>query len=192
MIGRNDTGFYQDDPVFEEDAVITRSRTWTVQTGASPIITRQPVSQTVNAGADVTFTVAASGATPLFYQWRAGWLPGDIPGATNDTLVLTNVQPAVAGNYRVVVSNSAGSVMSDIAVLTVVAPPTIAGVGFDGTKVSFTFNSASNVVYTVEYKDALSDLAWNRLKTITGDGGILTIIDPPTNGTSRFYRLRIE
>ena len=192
VIGRNDTGFYQDDPVFEEDAVITRSRTWTVQTGASPIITRQPVSQTVNAGADVTFTVAASGATPLFYQWRAGWLPGDIPGATNDTLVLTNVQPAVAGNYRVVVSNSAGSVMSDIAVLTVVAPPTIAGVGFDGTKVSFTFNSASNVVYTVEYKDALSDLAWNRLKTITGDGGILTIIDPPTNGTSRFYRLRIE
>ena len=50
----------------------------------------------------------------------------------------------------------------------------------------------SNLVYTIEYKDALSDLAWNRLKTLTGDGGTVTIIEPPTNGTSRFYRLRID
>jgi len=192
VIGRNDAGFYQDDALFQEDAAVTRSRIWTVQTGTAPIITKQPVSQTVNTGADVTFSVVATSATQLFYQWRAGWVPGDIPGATNDTLVLTNVQPAIAGNYRVLVSNASRSVMSDIAVLTVVAPPTLAGVGFDGTKVSFTFNSVSNLVYTIEYKDALSDLAWNRLKTLTGDGGTVTIIEPPTNGTSRFYRLRID
>jgi len=37
VVGRNDAGFYQDDPVFGEDAVITVSRTWTVDPTASPL-----------------------------------------------------------------------------------------------------------------------------------------------------------
>ena len=46
-------------------------------------------------------------------------------GATNASLTLTNVQPANAGSYSVVVTNPVGSVTSAVAVLTVLVPPVI-------------------------------------------------------------------
>ncbi len=90
-----------------------------------PIITGQPQSQTVVQGAAVTFQVEATGVPAPVDQWRAGYLHGDVPGATNDTLTLTNVQPSQAGDFRVLVSNPAGSVLSAIAVLTVNVPVAI-------------------------------------------------------------------
>jgi len=97
-----------------------------VQTSSmAPSITQQPVSQVVTQGANVLFSVAASGTAPLAYQWRFG-VPGvgggDIPGATNATLTITNAQPTNAGNYRVVITNSAGSTNSVVATLTVLSP----------------------------------------------------------------------
>jgi pectate lyase len=94
--------------------------------GDPPSVTTQPISQTVAAGADATFTVTADGPPPLSYQWQKNGSP--IVGATAATLNLTNVQAATAGSYRVVVSNSAGSSSSTIALLTVEtgpAPPSI-------------------------------------------------------------------
>ena len=156
-----------------------------------PTITRQPLSQTVGPGADVTFAVSATGSEPLHYQWRAGYLPGDIPGATNDTLLLTNVQTRMSGNIRVIVSNPVRSVMSDIAVLSVVPPPVIINAGSSTTNVSFSFTSLTNVGYVVEYKDTLTDPAWLTLRTVNGDGATLTISEALTNLPSRFYRLRV-
>jgi hypothetical protein len=156
-----------------------------------PTIVTQPVSQTASPGDDVTFTVSATGSEPLHYQWRAGYLPGDIPGATSDTLVLTNVQAGMSGNIRVIVSNPAGSVMSAIALLSVVPPPSLGNVRFDGTNVVGSFASASNLTYTVEYKNTLSDPAWLTLRTVNGDGGTLTFSDGMTNLPSRFYRIRV-
>jgi hypothetical protein len=89
----------------------------------APSITTQPVSQTVTAGADVSFTVAASGTTPLSYQWQKN--TADISGATSATLSLNNVTAADTGNYRAVVSNAAGPVTSDTATLTVNTPATL-------------------------------------------------------------------
>jgi hypothetical protein len=37
VVGKNDAGFYQDDPIFGEDAVITTSRTWTVDPTSSAL-----------------------------------------------------------------------------------------------------------------------------------------------------------
>lgn len=86
-----------------------------------PTLTTQPASQTAVAGSSVTFSVAASGTPAPTYQWR---LDGQaLAGATNASLTLPNVQTAQAGNYSVVVSNSAGVVQSSVAVLTVTAPP---------------------------------------------------------------------
>ena len=84
---------------------------------AAPSITSEPVSQTVSAGATVTFDVAATGAQPLSYRWRMN--TNIIAGATNASLTLTNVQLANAGGYSVIVSNSFGSATSSTAVLTV-------------------------------------------------------------------------
>ena len=118
-------------------------------------------------------------------------MPGDIPGATNDTLVLTNAQASIAGNYRVNVYNAAGSVLSAVAVLRVASRPTITNVGLDTTSVSFSFASATNLDYVVEYKDTLNDPAWLTLRTVNGDGGTLTISNSMTNLPSRFYRIRV-
>jgi pectate lyase len=89
--------------------------------GDAPSITTQPVSQTVSAGANVSFGVAAEGTAPLVYQWQKNGSP--ISGANASTLNLTNVQGADAGSYRVVVSNAAGSATSTTAVLNVETGP---------------------------------------------------------------------
>jgi plastocyanin len=91
-------------------------------TNSPPTIVTQPHSQAVAPGQDVTFTVSATGPPPLSFQWL--FQGSEIVGATGSTLMLTNVQPAHAGSYSVVVNNSFGSVTSSPAVLTVSAATT--------------------------------------------------------------------
>ena len=43
-------------------------------------------------------------------------------------MLLTNVQPAEAGSYAVVITNMAGSITSGVASLTVLVPITMSGV----------------------------------------------------------------
>ncbi|MEI7938094.1 MAG: LamG-like jellyroll fold domain-containing protein [Verrucomicrobiota bacterium] len=85
--------------------------------GVAPSLTTQPASQTVLAGSNVTFTATAAGTTPLGYQWR--WNGTNIAGATGTALTLSNVQPALAGNYTMRVTNIYGSAVSSNAVLAV-------------------------------------------------------------------------
>ncbi|MEK7678385.1 MAG: immunoglobulin domain-containing protein [Verrucomicrobiota bacterium] len=107
-----------------------RVETWIVENRlyarvlTAPTIVTQPQSQAVTAGVDVTFTVTANGSAPLAYEWRKG--SATIAGETNATLALANVQLTDAGSYSVVVSNSAGSTPSAVAVLTVTTNSTTA------------------------------------------------------------------
>jgi uncharacterized protein YdaL len=91
---------------------------------STPVITNQPASQTVTAGANATFTVGAIGSVPLTYQW---WLnaTNSLGGATNASLTVTNVQLPNLGNYTVIVGNTSGSVTSSIAVLNFHQPPAV-------------------------------------------------------------------
>lgn len=89
----------------------------------APAITAQPESQTVEPGGNAAFTVVASGAPTLHYQWRFG--TSNLAGATASTLTLTNVQSGKAGTYCVVITNFAGSVTSSPANLTVGTAPVI-------------------------------------------------------------------
>ena len=107
----------------DNPATITLDRDKSITANFAPLapsITTQPVSQTVTTGSNVTFTVAASGAPPLTYQWKKNGVA--IAGATTDTLSLSNVQLSDAGIYTVTVSNSAGSVESAPATLSVTSP----------------------------------------------------------------------
>ena len=93
---------------------------------AQPIITNQPQSCTNIAGTTATFTVMATGTMPLAYQWQQAFDLFDYvdrPEGTNSTLVITNVQNADSGNYRVIVTNVDGAITSDAAMLTVLLPP---------------------------------------------------------------------
>ncbi|ASZ12668.1 carbohydrate-binding protein [Chitinophaga pendula] len=83
----------------------------------APTIVNQPVSQTVVAGDPVTFSVSASGATPLSYQWQRNGV--NIAGATGTSYTINAVAAADAANYRCVVTNPSGTVNSQEARLTV-------------------------------------------------------------------------
>jgi hypothetical protein len=88
--------------------------------GIPPGITDQPVSVAVDVTSNATFSVTATGTTPLACQWRKDG--GDLSDATNSVLTLTNVQANQAGNYTVLITNAWGSVTSSVAVLTVNCP----------------------------------------------------------------------
>ncbi|MEI7773180.1 MAG: immunoglobulin domain-containing protein, partial [Verrucomicrobiota bacterium] len=90
----------------------------------APSITSSPVSLTVNSGSLSSFSVTASGTAPLSYQWRKDGT--NLSSGTSSTYVIASAQTTDSGNYSVVVSNSAGSVTSASASLTVnKATPTI-------------------------------------------------------------------
>ena len=88
-----------------------------------PAITTQPVAVNAAVGTSPTMTVAAGGTTPLVYQWYANG--ARVANATNATLAFPNVQYSAAAGYQVVITNSAGSVASVVATLTVVGPPVL-------------------------------------------------------------------
>jgi len=84
---------------------------------APPFITTQPTNQSVAVGGVAMFTATASGTLPLVYQWSFNTT--NIPGATNTSMTLTNVQLTQTGSYTLLVSNAYGSILSSNALLTV-------------------------------------------------------------------------
>jgi hypothetical protein len=85
--------------------------------GSPAAIVASPANQAVAPGSSATFTVVAASAGPLSYQWKLNGTA--IAGATNAAYTVANVQSGNMGFYAVTVSNSAGSVDSAVAILTV-------------------------------------------------------------------------
>jgi hypothetical protein len=87
-------------------------------TATAPVITTQPMSQTLTAGRPATFTVVATGTTPLTYQWKKnGALISGATASSYSTGPTTASDNGVA--FTVTVSNSAGATTSSPATLTV-------------------------------------------------------------------------
>src|SRR5207253_904971 len=84
-----------------------------------PVILSITASHTVNAGENTSFTVVASGTGTLSYQWFFN--DADLSGATHATLSFDPANTNNSGNYKVVVSNVAGSVTSSIVSLGVLS-----------------------------------------------------------------------
>ena len=89
----------------------------------APTVSSQPASASVNADSSATFTVTASGTTPLLCQWQvdkndgSGWT--DISGAVNASYTVEKVTAEQNGwKYRCVIKNAAGSVESNAATLS--------------------------------------------------------------------------
>jgi len=88
---------------------------------APPVITSQPTNQNAPLGSVVTISAVAVGTPPLAYQWTFNTT--NLPGATNTTLTLANIQLNQGGNYALLVTNAYGSVVSSNAVLYVYGIP---------------------------------------------------------------------
>lgn len=105
----------------------------------APLIITPPQSQTVQVGSNVTFTVLATGAAPISYQWRKD--SSNIANQTGTSYTISSALTNDSGNYDVVVSNAVSSVTSSVATLIVtvpVPPSTNAGI-----IAQWNFNSAT-------------------------------------------------
>src|SRR5437588_1412929 len=90
----------------------------------APSVTSQPGSQSVTAGQTATFSVSATGTAPLSYQWKKNGIA--VNGASSSAYTTPATSSSDNGEqFTAVVSNSAGSVTSSAAILTVNAsiPP---------------------------------------------------------------------
>jgi uncharacterized delta-60 repeat protein len=88
-----------------------------------PTITQAPVNQCLMAGSNLNLSVTASG-TGLSYQWKKNGVA--IPGATNSSLSITNMQHGQAGQYGIAVSNTGGTLSVSVQV-SIITPPGAAG-----------------------------------------------------------------
>ncbi len=160
----------------------------------APKITKQPAGTTVNTSQSATFTVTATGPS-LQYQWQhfvsGSWT--NVAGTTN-TLTLENVAPADAGNYRVIVSNTFGSVTSTSASLTVNAnvPPAIVTQPVDrqvdvGQNATFTVVTNGAIPLNFEWQH----LAGNTWQDVGTSSATLTIT-AATSADAGSYRVIVS
>ncbi len=121
-------------------------------TGSSaPSISSQPASYTASVGEPATFTVAATGAAPLSYQWQRGGV--SITGATSSSYTLPSTTLSDNGaQFRVVVRNASGSVTSAVATLTVTSNkrPTIT---FTAPATGATYAGGQTITYSATASD---------------------------------------
>jgi len=114
--------------------------------GGAPAITTQPVSQTVNEGSSVSLTVVATGDPAPTYQWQRNG--NDIANATSATYTIASAVVSNTGNYRVVVTNSAGSVTSNEVTL-IVNPTNPTAPAIVVQPQSLTLDPGSSATFTV-------------------------------------------
>lgn len=102
---------------------------------AAPAITAQPSNASITAGQTATFTVVASGSPPLAYQWQVN--ASAIAGATSASYTTPATATSDDGSqFKVVVSNRAGSVTSNPATLNVSAASVVPSIAQQPSDVS--------------------------------------------------------
>ena len=139
----SDAGSYTVVVTNSAGSVTSSAATLTVSASAvAPSIATQPASQTITAGSAASFSVTANGTAPLTYQWQKGG--ANIASATSSTYSIASVQSADAGNYTVVVTNSAGTVTSSAATLIVSASATAPAITTQPANVTATAGSAAS------------------------------------------------
>src|SRR5664280_2588201 len=188
-VAMGDAGTYTVVATNSAGSVTSNGAVLTVNAAAvAPAFTTQPTSQTVTAGAAVTFTAAAGGTPAPAYQWQnngANWA-----GATSASYTIASVAMSDAGTYTVVATNSAGSVTSNGAVLTVnaatVAPafttqPTSQTVTA-GAAVSFTAAAGGTPAPAYQWQKNGANLtgatsaSYTIASVATGDAGTYTVV----------------
>ena len=85
--------------------------------GGAPLILVQPQDRGAVVGNPASFSVLSSGEQPLAYQWFYNNSP--IANATNTSYTISAVTAGDTGGYKVVITNSFGSVTSRVAQLSI-------------------------------------------------------------------------
>ena len=150
----------------------------------APSIAVQPASQTVIQNANASFIVTAISPLLPSYQWRFNGT--NIAGATTSAYTRTTAHKGFDdGNYAVLITNSAGSVTSDAALLTIIVPPLITQPPH-----SLSVVQGTNIVFSVGVSN-LSTLPlsyqwqWNGtdVPAATGSSYSKIVVAPTNSGT---------
>ncbi len=132
-------------------------------------ISKQPGFQGGVQGLPTTFSATASGSLPHYQWFKDG---AEVPDATNSSFTVASTQPADAGFYSVMISNSLGSVATsnlDFSVFPVSAPFRL---------LSATNNPAFNLIFILFSQNVLASTATNAgnyIVTLQGDTNPLPI-----------------
>jgi arylsulfatase A-like enzyme len=166
---------------------------WAMVTGGLSIVA-QPVGQTLNAGTSGTFSVSASGAPPLAYQWRKNGAPlsngAKYSGTTGAALTVNNLVAADDGSYSVIITNSTGAITSSVALLAVLDPAIntqpVAQTLVAGTNAVFQVNAAGSGTLTYQwYKNGTSLVDGGNISGATTAS--LTISDISVGDEAGYY-----
>jgi len=125
-----DAGIYTVVATNAVGSTTSNAGTLAVTGSSAPLITLQPVGQTVNQGAVVTLTAIDAGTPAPSLQWYRGGTAlsngGVVSGAQTTTLTLTGVTPSNNGIYTLVASNGVGSAATSTGAQLTVTPATVA------------------------------------------------------------------
>lgn len=166
-------------------------------TATAPVILTQPANQTATTRSRVILTVGANSLPPPSYQWQKNGVA--IPGATGNTYAIASATAADAGSYSVVVTNSAGTVTSASAALTVVpaaapdAPGQAGGFASGTTTVTLTWQPPASGDMVTGYRiERAGDSAFTTSLVTTDLATTSTSYDDTTAaaGTTYYYRIR--
>jgi hypothetical protein len=159
-----------------------------------------PVNRTNFWGSTATFTVSASGTTPLTYQWKKNGANltdgGNISGATTATLTIANVTASDADTCTVGVTNIAGGAVSGSGILSVVIPPpsfSPSGVSLSGTDIHLSFSSVNPYdtinAFKLQSSPVVEGPYTNTSAVFTTPGDGTFQVTTPQGGSNMFYRL---
>lgn len=151
-----------------------------------PVIVTQPQDQSINSGNDATFCVQLEKPGNYNYQWQHNEV--NILGATLNCYTINSLTSQLDGSrYRVIVSASAGTVISDSATLTVVSPPPpiitkqpISKSPAEGSQLSF--NVTATGIGTLTYQWQING---QDIPGATSDTLLMSAVRPTINGTYR-------
>ncbi len=184
--------------LFSDDGVSEGSSNGTIPvprytvTALAPTVMTHPRNRSALPGTNVVFTSLAIGDAGIGYRWLLNGVT--VPGATNSSLNLTNLQSTYAGNYAVVVTNFSGSTTSRVGVLRVKTTdfPLLFTDNFDTNSASnwniFSGQSSGPADYTL-------DFAFDYGATPYTFNGITALIPPApnsTDGSTRGVKLTVN
>ncbi len=142
----------------------------------APVITNQPTNLVVHSGSPASFSVGATGAATLGYQWQLNGI--NISGATDSTFAIASAQLGDQGSYSVTVTNQFGAAISANVSLTVLTPVSLTQQPVSGTNVvgswaTFSVNAAGTPPFVYQWYFNGAPLANNRAFGV--DSNVLTI-----------------
>jgi hypothetical protein len=113
-----------------------------------------------------------------------------VSGANSRILNLNNITMAEAGTYSVTVSNAVGSAASQGAPLTVLPPPSFAGIAESNGSVTLTWSTVSGHTYQLQSATDLNPANWTNMGAAINATNA-TVTTPNVAGTNlqQFFRV---